>query len=192
MDQQMARIADDFGDEFVLQAQTIEEICFGEDGVLHVFQGGILEQQAFEHLFLNRPNNQQIDLALGLGKGTGKKNELHTGKLLERLDEWTLGLDVLTKDTLELFKERELGIDMVVLLTITMAGLHEANATKIFEFAADAVDLFSEQTRELTNEKLLLRMQQERTEKLDSRLRTKQCFEDRRRHVQKQYSLTLG
>jgi hypothetical protein len=60
-----------------------------------------------------------------------------------------------------------------------MAGLHETNATEVFEFAANGVDLLAEQTRQLTDEKLLFRVQQKRAKKLDSRLRTEQCFEDR-------------
>ncbi len=158
MHQQMTRIADDFGNELILEAQAVEEIRLREDGILHVLQCGILQEKTLEHFLLDRSNDKEIYLALGLGKRTGKKNELHTIELLQRLNKRTLGLDVLTEDTLELFIEGEFGVDVIVLFAVTVTGLYETNAAEVFELTTNGVDLLTEQTRQLTNEKLLLRM----------------------------------
>ena len=158
MDEQMARIADDLGNELVLKAQAIKEICFGEDGILHVLERWVLEEQAFEHFLFDWSNNEEVDFAFCLSKGTGEEDELHAAELLEGLDERALGLDVLTEDTLELLIERELRINVVVLLAIAMTRLHQTNAAEVFELATNGVDLFPKQTCEFTNEKLLLRM----------------------------------
>lgn len=173
----MPWIVQNLPDEAILETEPVEEICLGEDRVLHVLELRILEEERFDEFLLHGPDDEQIHFALGPRERPREDNELDVRQVLEARDDGALGLHFLAEETAQIRVERKFAIDTVVLLAIAVPCADEPDAPEVFEFTADAVDLFAEQPREFSDEVLTLGMEQERREQLHSRLRREQCFE---------------
>ncbi len=162
----MARIAENFDDEPVFQAEAIEEIRLGEDGVLHIFHLGVLEQKSFDHLLLHVTDDKEIDLALATDERASEEDELHVRQGAEALHERTLALDGLGEHVTKVLVQREFRIHVVVLLPVLVARLHQTDLSEVLEFTSDAVDLLVQEARQFTDEILLFRVEQKRRQKL--------------------------
>src|SRR3989344_4169226 len=99
-----------------------------------------------------------------------------------------MSLNFLGKNSPQFMVERKLRINSIVFFTVTVSGFDKSDATQIFQFTTNRVNLFTQQSRQFADKIFLFRVQQKRREKLHSRLRTEQRFEHRRRHVHKLYS----
>src|SRR3989338_60693 len=96
-DECMARVVEDFQNEPILEAQTVEEIGLGEDRILHVLHRWVLSEECLEHFFLHIADQEEVDLALRSAECAGKQDQLHVGQRLQAGDERALALNRLGK-----------------------------------------------------------------------------------------------
>lgn len=166
----MSWIIENLKDEAILQAQAIQEIRLGEDGILHVFKARILGEQGLQNFFFDVADKEQVDFALCPAKIARKQDQFDMGQTLEACDKGALALNRLTKEAAKISIESEFGIDAVVFLTILVTRFHEPHAAQVFKFAANRVNLLIEEACKLTNKIFLLGVEQERREQLHTGL----------------------